>query len=183
MPEAIEITDIRLVEMSADEMTRVMAQSGVSWYRLTLTVRNRSNEPIHLMSDIRRIRYDAGRRVLVMHLSENDAPNENPVVGLPMPPRYRVLGAREETTIVHPLSSPIAFLEISSDGARRPRYVRLTEDVDSVECTVAYETVPPVPVIHLTARTAPDHWRGSGTTVTASWKALPLRKESKRSSE
>jgi len=183
MQESIEITDVRLTEMAVDQMTPVMAQSGVSWYRLTLTVRNRSHEPIHLMWDIRRIRYDAGRRVLVVQLSEHDAPNESPMVGLPMPPRYRVIGAREEATIVHPLSSPITFLETSADGARRPRYVRLAEDVNSIECTVAYETEPPPPVIDLTARKVPDQWRGRGTTVTASWKASPSRKERKKTSE
>ena len=183
MPESIEITDVRLTEMEANQMTPVMAQSGVSWYVLTLTLRNQSDEPIHLMSDIRRIRYDGGRRVLVVQLSEHEAPDESPVVSLPMPPRYRAVGAGEETTIVHPLSSPITFLEPSAAGARRPRYVRLAEDVDSIECTVAYEAELPAPVIDLTARKVQDQWRGRGNTVTASWRTSPLRRERKKTSE
>ncbi len=168
MPESIQITDVRLTEMPADQMTPAMSHSGVSWYRLALTVQNASDEPIHLISDIRRIRYDAASRVLHVQLSEHDAPEESPVIGPPMPPRYTMIGARDEATIVHPLSSPITFLQTSPVGLRSPTYVRLAEDVDSIECAVTYETEPPPPVVDLAALRVPDREPRPGTTLTAS---------------
>jgi hypothetical protein len=173
--EPIEITDIRLARMEPDQMTPLMAQSGVSWYLLTLKLRNRSNEPIHVISDIRRIKFDEGRRVLIVQLSEHEAPSDTPVATPPLPPQFRLISPGEETTVVHPLSSPITFLEISSDGTRQPRNVRLTEDVDTIECTIAYETDPPAPVVDLTASKIPNRWRGRGTIVTASRRISPVR--------
>lgn len=172
MPETIDITDVRLTEMAAEQMTPVMAQSGVSWYQLTLVVQNRSDEPVHVVTDIRRIRYEADRRLLVVQLAGPEVSTGSPVVGVPMPPRYRELGARERATIVHPLSSPITFLEMTADGTRHPRDVRLAEDVDSIECTLGYETEPPAPVTDLTAWRTPEPRRGRGNTVTASWQSL-----------
>lgn len=171
MPESIEIRDIRLTDMASDQMTPGMAQTGASWYNLTLTVKNMSDvTPIHVMSDIRRIHYDAGRRVLLIQLSERNVPDMRRIMGLPMPPRYRVIEPREEVTLTHPLSSPITFLDESSHGARRPYFVRIPEDVDTIECTVAYDTELPEPAVDLTSMEVPEQWRGRGATVTASWK-------------
>ncbi|MGB7926384.1 MAG: hypothetical protein WCF57_24295 [Pyrinomonadaceae bacterium] len=182
MSESIEIRDIRLTDMASEQMTPVMAQSGVSWYNLTITVKNMSDvTPIHVMSDIRRIHYDASRRVLLVQLSEHDMPDARRVVGLPMPPRYRVIEPCEEVTLTHPLSSPITFLEELPDGARRPYFVRIAEDVDTIECTVAYDTEPPAPAVDLTSTKVPEQWRGRGATVTASWK--PSREDRLDSSD
>jgi hypothetical protein len=168
MPEPVEVTDVRMVEMPSDRMTPAMAHSGVSWYLLTITLRNRSEAPLHIIGDIRRIRYDAGQRALVVQLSEQQPPSQNPALGMPAPPRYQEIRAGEETSIVHPISSPITFLETNPDGTRRSREVRLPEDVDSVECTIAYETEQPSVEINLAARMPRERWRESKTTVTAS---------------
>ena len=168
MLESIEIRDIRLTDMASDQMTSGMAQSGARWYNLTLTVKNTSDDtPIYVMSDIRRIHYDASRRVLLVQLSEHDVPDASHFVGLPTRPRYRLIEPREEVTLTHPLSSPITFLEESPHGARRPYFVRIAEDVDTIECTVAYDTEPPRPAVDLASTKAPEEGRRSGTTVTA----------------
>jgi len=183
MPDPIEVTDVRLAEMPVGKMTPVMAQSGVNWYQLTMSLRNRSETPLHIMTDIRRIRYDAARRALVVQLSEHDMPSESPILGMPAPPRYKEIKTGEEATILHTLSSPITFLETNPDGARRSREVRIPEDVDSVECTVAYETELPRLELNLASRTPRERWQESRTTVTASWKSPVMRMERRESAE
>lgn len=112
---------------------------------LTISLHNRSDEPVYLMADIRRIRYDDARRVLGVQLSEHEPLGTSADVRPPLPPRYRVVGAGEMATIVHPLSSPITFLEsptaISTltTAARARHVVRLPEDVEAIACTLAYE--------------------------------------------
>lgn len=171
MPESIEIRDIRLTDMASDQLTPVMARSGVRWYNLKLTVKNMSDvTPIHVMSDIRRIHYDASRRVLLVQLSEPDVPDARHVVGLPMPPRYRVIEPHKEITFTHPLSSPITFLEESPDGTRHSCLVRIDKDVDTIECVIAYNTEPPTPAVDLTSMKVSKEGRVRGATVTASWK-------------
>lgn len=171
MPESIEIRDIRLTDMASEQVTPVMAQSEVRWYNLALTVKNMSDvTPIHVMSDIRRIRYDARRRVLLVQLSEPDLPDARRVVGLPMPPRYRVIEPLEEVTFTHPLSSPITFLQESPDDARRPCFVRIDKDVDTIECIIAYDTEPPTPAVDLASMKRREKGRVRGATVMASWK-------------
>jgi len=187
MPEAIEITDVRLGEMAPDRMTPAMAQSGVGWYVLTISLRNRSDEPVYLMADIRRIRYDDARRVLEVQLSEHEPLGASAGVRPPLPPRYRVVGAGEMATIVHPLSSPITFLESPAaiptltTAARARHVVRLPEDVDAVECTLAYETAPPSAAVNLAASEVSSQWRGCGTTVTGVWTAPARRPPTKTS--
>jgi len=177
MQAPITITDVRLAAMAAERMTPAMAQSGVGWYELTLSVRNTADEPVYLMVDIRRIRYDGARRVLQVQLSEHEPLAALPGSRPPLPPQYRAIGAGATATIVHPLSSPITFLESPGPiptltiAARARNLIRLAEDVDAIECTVAYETAPPPPVRNLAAREVARQVRGRGTTVTGVWTA------------
>lgn len=171
MPELIQISSVHVTQMVAGQMTPVMAQSGVSWYQVSLTVRNRSDHPIHVMTNLRGIRYDANRRVLILELCEEEKPSERPLVGRPPPPaRYRAIGPNEEATITHPLSSPITFLDASPDGTRRTTYVRLGEDVDAIECTMTYERQPPQDAVDLTAARGKVQAPRQGTMLSALWK-------------
>lgn len=174
MPTAIEIADVHLTEMTADEMTPLMAQSGVSWYRLAIPVRNRSAAPVHVISDIRRYRRDAGRRTLVLELSES--PASEPSIRRRVPPRYLTIEAGGQVTLVHPLSSPITFLSIADDGSRQSTYVRIPEDVDSIECVVSYDTEPPPPAADITAAPTSMLPRKQQRTVTGSWKGPRSKK-------
>jgi hypothetical protein len=144
MPKTVKITDLRMPAMAPDQMTSAMRQSGTSWYRFTLGVRNKSDRPIHLISDIRHMRYDKGSRTLIVELSDRDEAASR-ALGMPMPPRYRELGAGEEATIALPLSSPITFIEAAADGSRQSSNVRLPQDVALIECVVAYGSHEPPP--------------------------------------
>jgi hypothetical protein len=186
MPESIVIRDIHLPEMDPDQMTRIMpqsrAQSRVRWYDLTVTVKNVSDVvPLYVISGVRWVRYDASRRVLFVQFSEHDVPTARRVVGLPSPPPYTVIDPGEEATLTFRLSSPLPFLEESPEGERRPYFVRVPEDVDTIECAVAYGTDPPAPAGDLTSRVVRTHWGDWGTTVQASWE--PSREGREESSD
>ena len=102
------------------------------------------------------------------YLSERESTEPRSVVGLPVPPRYTAVGPREETTLASRLSSPITFLATSPEGGSRPSRVRIAEDIDTIECVVAYNAHPPPTHLNLTAREAPNPWEGWATTVRAS---------------
>jgi hypothetical protein len=170
MPEPIQIASVRLVEMPADQMTRVMAQSGVSWYLLTVTLHNPSDAPVYVMADIRRITYQRERRTLDVRWSEEAPPAERRVLGRPRPPRHLAIPAGAETRLTHPLSSPLTFVDTGAENARQSTYVRITEDVDTIECTIAYQTQPPEPVPDLTALAGRARAHAPSASVMGSWK-------------
>jgi hypothetical protein len=182
MPESIVIRAIRLPEKDPDQMTRIMRQSRVRWHDLTVTVKNVSDAmPLYVISEIRQIRYDAIRRVLFVRFSEHDVPTARHTLDLPTPPQYTLIGPGEEATLTFGLSSPIAFLEHSPEGELQQHFVRIPEDVDRIECAVAYGTDPPASAVDLTSREPRKDWREWGTAVQASWE--PSREVRKDSSD
>ena len=147
------ITDIRLPQMDAEQMTPAMRRSEVRWHVLTVRVRNPSDvTPLNVIAEVHRIHYDASRRALLLHFNQRDLAADRPSVCLPWPPSYTVVGPGEEATLSYPISSPIAFIEQSPEGERQQYSVRLDEDVDTIECTVAYAPDPPPPAVDLTSR-------------------------------
>lgn len=174
MPEGLVIKDIRLPELDADLMTPVMRRSRHRWHVLTVTVHNASDAtPFCVMSDIRKIRFDASRRALLVQFSEEAAPSTGQSLKRPVPPRCLVVGPGEEATLRFRLSSPITFLRESADGEGRHYEVRIDQDVDTVECTVAYGTDPPARTVDLNALELLDRWKDWGSTVHASWNPTP----------
>jgi hypothetical protein len=154
MPNAIEISHIAVSSLAPAEITPTMARSEVEWYTLEVSVENTSATPLYAISEIRHIHYDAGKRLLIVELSEPDAPESRAVVDLPTPPSYSVVEPGERATLASRLSSPITWVEESPEGQRRPVHVRFGEDVDAVECIVAYNAEPPARV-DLTAIESP----------------------------
>jgi hypothetical protein len=176
MPDVIIIRDIRLPKLDSDRMTPVMRRSGHIWHVLTVTVENVSGvTPFYVMSDIRLIRFDASRRALLLQFSEHDVPVSRRSLKRPVPPRCTVVGPGEKATLTYRLSSPITFLAEAANCERKSYQIRIDEDVDTVECTVAYGTEPLDRAVDLTSRTVRDHWGAWGTNVQASWRAAPLR--------
>src|SRR5688500_12925839 len=106
MAETIEIRDIRLTPLEHEQVTRAMSQSRLSWYSLTVTVRNTSDaRPLYVMSDIRKIEYDAGRRALRLLLSEDDPGPERPdIASLPLPPGITTIAPGDEARMTFQLS-------------------------------------------------------------------------------
>ena len=177
MREAVDILEVHLAAMPPADLTPAMAHSNVAWYVLTISLRNGSAGPVYLISDIRRIRYDAARRVLEVQLSEHEPLAQGPGVRPPLPPQYRCLGAGEVVTIAHPLSSPITFLDspaafpTAAAAARAWRTVRIPDELAEIECTVAYETAPPSPPDNLAGSEMSRKASGRATTVTGVWRA------------
>jgi hypothetical protein len=171
MPDNLEIERVGLPEVDRERMSSVMRRSGVRWYSLTVSVKNTSEETtLYAISDVRRIHYDASRRALLLHFSEHETPAELQTVGIPLPPRYIAVRPGEAAVLTYQLSSPITFVEQPASGEATMSHVAIPDDVDTIECTVAYGTSPPAQRFNLTSREeAPRaQWRNWGTTVEAS---------------
>lgn len=144
MSDAIEISQIVISPLVSREPPG-KAPPDVEWYALEVLVKNTSALPMCVISEIRRLRYDAERRLLVVGLTEDDTAETRGVVDLPEPPSYTVIEPGEQRTLTNRLSSPITWVEESFEGLRRPVHVWIEQDVDTIECVVAYNAEPLAP--------------------------------------
>jgi hypothetical protein len=168
MPDSIALREVRLSRLDPDRMTAAMRRSGVAWHELTVRVHNPSAATtVHVISDVRRIHLDATRRALVVHFGEQGVTAGIRSRERPAPLRTIAVEPGEEATLRYRLSSPMTFLIQSNDGEQRSHTVRLEDDVDIVECFVAYGVQPPRP-IDLTSHEARRPAREWGSTVHAS---------------
>jgi hypothetical protein len=172
MSDALEITRIAISPLSPDEITPAMAQHELEWFRLEVSVQNMSDTPLYVISQIRRIRYDAEQRRLRLEFSDDgptfthDASPERRALSPPLPPQYTVVEPGANVTLTNRLTSPIHRIEKSLEGANHVLQIRLEEDVETIECFVAYSVDPPPP-INLTAtepRRSPQLASTSGMT-------------------
>ncbi|HST66348.1 MAG TPA: hypothetical protein VLM05_14280 [Mycobacteriales bacterium] len=141
MADALRVTDVRLTPLSPEQVTAAMTDAAPAWYDLTIAVRNDGAAPLFVLASVRRLHYDDSSRRLLVDLSEHEA-GETEDAGMPFAPRLREVAGGDETTISYRLSSPITVVE-TVGGRLRPRFVRIPEDVDSIDVTVAADTAPP----------------------------------------
>ncbi len=165
MPDTVQITNIQLTPLDPEQMTRPMVESGYAWYTLTLTIENPSAVTLFAMSSVRRMSYDENRRALVFELSDHNRVESERVAGLPPPPAYEAITPGGNAAITFPLSSPIVFLEESTAGHDRPRFIRIPEDVGTIECIVASDVTPPPRDTNLASDEPPPDARGWGHAV------------------
>lgn len=163
MTNELEVSDVKLTEVHPDRLTPAMVQGAAGWYTLAVTVRNATDSPLYVISAIRRMRYDATSRVLDVEFTDRppSEPSRRPASPVRPPPHRRVEPG-ESVELTFPLSSPIVFLEVSPDGSRQERQVRLLEDVDTVQVRVAFDREPParVDLAALRPRDRSGEWRG-----------------------
>ena len=142
MADAIEISDIVLSPLSPEEITPTMARLPLEWYTLDVSVTNRSETALSVISEIRNLRYEAERRLLVVELSERELTEPRRLEPV-NPPSWVVVEPSERTTLTIRLLSPITWLEETPAGERQPLHVSLTEDIDAIECIVGYSEARP----------------------------------------
>jgi hypothetical protein len=177
MVELVEIKDTKLTPVAPDERL-AETQPRVSWFDLMITLRNASDAgPLYIVSEVCGLRYDAGRRALIVQFSERDAPDRRLSIDLPPPPKYSTVAPDDETAIKYRLASPITFTEVSSDGARTSNSVHIPSDVDVIECAIAYGSTPPPRENNLAALDPLPDRRGWGTTVSCK---VPVAKDASR---
>jgi len=152
--DAIEITDIVLSPLSSEEITPTMARLPFDWYTLDVSVTNRSETTLYVISEIRNLRYEAERRLLVLELSEREPPESRRLRPV-RPSSWVVVEPSERATLTNRLSSPLTWIEETPAGERRPLHVSLTEDVDMIECVAGYSADEPPPAFDLTATESP----------------------------
>lgn len=170
MPNSIIIQDVRVSELDAEKMTAAMHGTGVRWHILSVTVKNASDSTsLYVISVVRSIRYDAIRRALVLQFGEHEVRPPKHSLTRPLPAGYAVVAPKDEVTLTHRLSSRINFIENSLEGPMRQYGVHLPEDVDTLDCRVAYSVSPPAADANLTARGARDAGQNWGTIVEASY--------------
>jgi len=155
---AVRIADIRLAPLEATRLTRALTDMASNWYDLTLTVKNESDTTMYVVSDLRRIQYESGRRELVLDFSEHNRTDDPQMTGPPSPPHCKEIAPGQETTIGTRIGSPIAF----------PTFVRIPEDVDAIACTIAYDATPLPRRINLAATDPAQDARSWGTTSSRS---------------
>lgn len=141
MADALQIADVHLTPLDPEQVTESMMDAAEAWYTLTIVVKNAGTAPLFVMASVRRMRYDDSRRSLVVELSEHNT-GDTRDAGLPFPPRVVEVAGGGEATITHRLSSPITFIEDVA-GQPRPRFVRIPEDVSTIDCTVAADSSSP----------------------------------------
>jgi hypothetical protein len=181
MPDHLVIEHITLLEVDRERITPPMRRHDVRWHALTVSVKNTSGEPLYVISEIRHIRYDAARRALVLHFAEHDSPPDSVTNRVPFPPRFTIIRPGETGSLTYQLSSPIAFLERTVEGETQVKHVRIPEDVETIECTVAHAIAPPPQAINLVSAEVPTRWADWGTRVTAAWQ--PPERDSQHKSE
>ena len=163
MPDAVQIAGMRLTPLDREQITRVMAQSANAWYDVTVTVKNHSDTTVYVMSDVRRMHYDGGRRALLLEFAEGDrSETAERISGRPLPPRVTPIAPAEEATVTFRLASPIAFADESPEGGWRPRLIRVPEDVAVIDCAIAYDTTPLPQAVNLASSEPLQEARGWG---------------------
>jgi hypothetical protein len=169
MASDIEITDVRLTPLPAEEMTPTMKQSSASWFTLTVTVKNVSGTEVYVVTAVQRIHYEASRRTLFMQFSGHELPEQSPIIDLPRPLPVRMIDPGEELAITTRVSSPVTFMQVTAEGLK-PSFVRIPEDVETIVCTVAYDKTPPPREINLASLDPLPDTRRWGTPVARSFK-------------
>jgi hypothetical protein len=169
MPDAIEIKQLRLEQLAANQINAAMARSTVAWYQFTAAVKNVSATPQYVLTEIHRLAYDSKRRTLQVQFSEQDLPAERAVVDVPPPAQYRAIAPGEEVQLGSWLSSPITFMQMTGKGPQTS-FVRIPEDVDAIECTVAYDSEPPLQTFNLAALEPLRDTRDWGATISRSFR-------------
>lgn len=165
MADTVQITNMQLTPLDREYMTRPMVESGHAWYTLALAVENPSAVTLYAMSGVRRMDYDESRRAMVFELSDHNRVDPERVMGLPPPPPFVAIAPGGEAAITFRLSSPVVFLEESTAGHDRPRFIRIPEDVETIECIVASDVTPPPRDTNLASNEPPPDARGWGHTV------------------
>jgi hypothetical protein len=147
MPAQIEITDLRMTPVGAQRTKAAEDQQLTpiaAGFDLVVTVRNRSESTTqYVITDVCRMDYDAARRLLSIDFSEHAAPESANSLSLPSSASYTAIEPGREAVISSRVSSKLTFLTESPEGRRAASVVRVPEDVDGIECTVAYGTEPP----------------------------------------
>ncbi|MFD8006989.1 hypothetical protein [Streptomyces mirabilis] len=184
MPDSLVIDNIDFGDVDPEQMTPAMRRSNVRWHTLTISVSNPSaTTPFYVIAEPRRIRYDENQRALIIQFSEHDAPPPSTPgpLGVPLPPKHIVVRPGEQSWLTYRLSSPITFLEQTAEGGERQRLVRIPEDVDRIEFTVAYDTDAPPQEIDLTTRGGSGGWENWGKTARQS--CVPPRRNGTEASD
>src|SRR5215211_3886053 len=84
MPGSLEVEDIQIYPPRLAEPDWQTGEQE-RWIDIAITVRNRSQETIHAISEIRRLDYDPGMRTLSLGLSEPELDPEVPLYQLSLP--------------------------------------------------------------------------------------------------
>jgi hypothetical protein len=157
MADVISITDIRLQELSADQITPSMRRSSVKWYVLRVGVANTSQATVYVSASVRKVQFDAGRHALMVQFTPGDSARRTR-----MPPQWVTVAVGGKVSLTYRMSSPITFLRDPIQDGRRADIVHLGDDVTTLECSVAYRRDAPPPPADLTDR---DAARDAGATV------------------
>jgi hypothetical protein len=121
---------------------------GRDWYTLEASVRNGTETPLHVVSDLRAIEYDGEHRTLLCSFAEKE--EAGALVSLPAPVTTVVVDPGGEATLSARLASPITSVEVAEGGELRLVETRVDADVDLVRCRVAYSEKEP-PDVDLTS--------------------------------
>jgi hypothetical protein len=169
MTGSLIIEQIVLRKAKPERLKSAIQRQDIRWYDLTVQVKNTSGEAtLYVISDIRRIQYDAGRRVLSVNFGEHDTPALSVGDRHAFPPKFVAVRAGETALLSSRLSSPVTFFEQTTETGLKLKHVSISDDVDLIECLVAYDTSPPPQSVNLLAR---NELRGRdwGTTARATW--------------